>query len=274
MAGKVTAASIIQAKVSAATRKSDRETPLSSITKGNVALRLFDGSGGTVTYEGRFEIDEMLPFYYTDAPETNDGPTRSVIVFRLRPIDATQHGPVTGDPPTKSLLVNNVPIEQQHTETFFVNPRSEATEADRREAKLVRAFCAFVTKELGFIPTRKQILPPGEVKPLFTDVFIEEINLLIEAKGTTERGAFRMALGQIADYRRFLNSPLRNTVGIATATGLIRACKDRGHSHSMAVRRFMRRNNGVMVVTLWKHNVRSGSFADGRVSDASLGTID
>jgi hypothetical protein len=51
------------------------------------ALRLFMGARGTVTYEGEFELDTNQPYYTTDAPETNDGPVRSVIVFRLRPKD-------------------------------------------------------------------------------------------------------------------------------------------------------------------------------------------
>lgn len=171
-------------------------------------LRLFQGSGGVVTYDGTFEIDDEQPFYFTDAPETNDGPTRSVIVFRLRSLDAIPPPKVaSGNSPSSNLVVRNVPVEQNNTERFFVNPQSEPTEADRREAKLVRDFCDFIKRKRGYVLARKQIIPPGEAKPLFTDVFIEELNLLIEAKGSTERGAFRMALGQILDYRRFLGEP-------------------------------------------------------------------
>lgn len=50
-------------------------------------------------------------------------------------------------------------------------------------------------------------MPSGEAKPLFTDTFVGELNLLVEAKGSTERGAFGMALGQIFDCRRFLDGP-------------------------------------------------------------------
>lgn len=41
------------------------------------------GARGVVTYEGEFELDSQQPYYWTDAPETNDGPLRQVIVFRL-----------------------------------------------------------------------------------------------------------------------------------------------------------------------------------------------
>jgi hypothetical protein len=48
-------------------------------------LRVFDGARGVVTYVDEFEIDSTEPFYRTDAHETNGGPRREVIVFRLRP---------------------------------------------------------------------------------------------------------------------------------------------------------------------------------------------
>ena len=52
---------------------------------------------------------------------------------------------------------------------------------------------------------RLKILPPGESKPLFADLYDETENVLIEAKGTTHRAAIRMALGQLADYKRFVH---------------------------------------------------------------------
>ena len=38
-------------------------------------------------------------------------------------------------------------------------------------------------------------------------MFVVEPHLLVEAKGSVTRIAFRMAIGQIADYRRYLNNP-------------------------------------------------------------------
>lgn len=55
--------------------------------------------------------------------------------------------------------------------------------------------------------TRKEIIPEGAVKALYTDLYIREPNLLVEAKGATTRAAIRMAIGQLADYRRFLDEP-------------------------------------------------------------------
>jgi hypothetical protein len=51
---------------------------------------------------------------------------------------------------------------------------------------------------------RKRIVPPGEARPLFTDLFDATTGTLVEAKGTVERNAIRMAIGQLADYKRFV----------------------------------------------------------------------
>src|SRR3954454_2064525 len=59
------------------------------------SLRVFRGARGTVTYEGEFELDDIEPFQRTDAPETGNGPTREVIVFRLRPIDPEPSEPTS-----------------------------------------------------------------------------------------------------------------------------------------------------------------------------------
>lgn len=53
------------------------------------ALRLFRGvSSGVCQYLGQFTLPVASPWYLTDAPETGDGPIRSVIMFRLQPIAA------------------------------------------------------------------------------------------------------------------------------------------------------------------------------------------
>jgi hypothetical protein len=51
---------------------------------------------------------------------------------------------------------------------------------------------------------RRKVVPPGEHKPLFTDLHDDGPSVLIEAKGTTTREAMRMALGQLMDYGRFV----------------------------------------------------------------------
>jgi hypothetical protein len=49
--------------------------------KGRV-IRLFQGSRGTVTYMGRFQVDDRDPYQLQNAPQ-KEGGVRKVIVFRL-----------------------------------------------------------------------------------------------------------------------------------------------------------------------------------------------
>jgi hypothetical protein len=168
------------------------------------ALRVFMGARGQVTYEDEFELDSEQPWYTTDAPETGGGPIRSVIVFRMRP--------KTIEPkPGRSRLdelgeaeVERVPVEEQWTEKAFVDPSREPYEAERREQKLVLAYRAHLERA-GHVVYRLKITPQGEAKPLFSDLYDETDNVLIEAKGTAHRAAVRMAIGQLADYRRFVS---------------------------------------------------------------------
>jgi hypothetical protein len=167
------------------------------------SLRVFRGARGTVMYEGEFELDDVEPFQRTDAPETKNGPEREVIVFRLRPIGIEPPEPtsklskvLTG--PTRV----DVPIEQQETEKAYVNPSREPFEAERREQKLVLALETHLVA-LGHEVSRQRLLPPGETRPIITDLFDTTTGTLIEAKGSVERNAVRMAIGQLCDYRRF-----------------------------------------------------------------------
>jgi hypothetical protein len=167
------------------------------------ALRVFMGARGIVTYEDEFELDNEQPFYETDAPETNNGPVRKVIVFRLRPktiipkeghskLDAALDGTVTA-----------VPVEEQWTEKVYIAPSHEEREAERREQKLVKAYEAYLKKK-GHEVCRLKIVPTGEAKPLFCDLRDVSTNSLVEAKGSVSRQSIRMAIGQLADYRRFV----------------------------------------------------------------------
>ncbi len=169
------------------------------------ALRVFRGAGGTVTYEGEFELDDGERERRTDAPETGNGPMREVIVFRLWPKDVEPPEPtsklvevLTG--PTRV----DVPVESQETEKAYVNPSREPYEAERREQKLVLAFEAHLLAR-GHTVNRQRLLPSGELRPIVTDLFDATTGTLVEAKGTVERNAIRMVIGQLCDYKRLFN---------------------------------------------------------------------
>jgi hypothetical protein len=56
----------------------------------------------------------------------------------------------------------------------------------------------------GHEVARLKLVPSGEAKPLFLDLIDRTTNTLYEAKGSVQRGAIRMAIGQLMDYRRFV----------------------------------------------------------------------
>ncbi len=167
------------------------------------ALRVFDGTGGIVTYVDEFALTNDEPWYLTDAPETNGGPVRQVIVFRLRPLTTPPKPPSTDVDQVLGDQVTDVPVEQQWTEKVYVEPSREPHESERREQSLVLRYTDYL-QGLGLTVVRKKIVPAGERKPLFCDVFEGSRNILVEAKGTAERNAILLALGQLFDYSRFV----------------------------------------------------------------------
>src|SRR4051794_34432431 len=169
-------------------------------------LHLFEVRDGTATYVGRFEF---VDHYSADAPETNDRPIRSVIVFRLRPLGIEPQ-------PSRSKLdqlghqqVTEVPVEEHRTERMMIDPDHEPYEAERREQRLVRALMAELLGQ-GHDVCRLQFRPNGEPAAIFCDLYDKTTNTIYEAKGTTARHAIRMAIGQLADYSRLVSpSPAR-----------------------------------------------------------------
>lgn len=57
--------------------------------KLGLALRVFEGSRGTVRYVGQFAVDPADPYSYGEAPGTGGGPLRKVIRFHLVQVGAT-----------------------------------------------------------------------------------------------------------------------------------------------------------------------------------------
>ena len=193
------------------TMKSGNAAILNHVAKGR-SLRVFMGARGIVTYEDEFELDAEQPWYTTEAPETGGGPVRNVIVFRMRPTTIDPK-PLTTD--LDALLdrqVEDVPIESQWTEKAFVEPSRAPYEAERREQKLVIALRDHLRARHHEV-VRLKIVPPGEAKPLFSDLLDRTTGTLVEAKGSAERGAIRMAIGQLADYKRFA-TPAPKTLAV------------------------------------------------------------
>jgi hypothetical protein len=114
--------------------------------------------------------------------------------------------PAGTDPTTE-----DVDIEQQHTETFMVTPSGESGPAERAEQRLVLCYRDYMAAK-GIRVRRKRYWPAGEVRPIYSDVWVENRRALIEAKSSDSRGALRLAIGQLYDYRRFHQPPVRLAV--------------------------------------------------------------
>jgi hypothetical protein len=168
----------------------------------NRTLRLFQGARGEVTYSGLWELDDDEPFYATDAPDF-DGQIRKVIVFKL--VRGEEGALIPGYTTTSDAdetVVEVVSVEEQHAESAFVNPSGKTYIADLIEKKLVLALRDHLVTS-GHSVGRLKILPQGEAKPLFSDLWDETASFLVEAKGSVARESVRMAIGQLFDYSRF-----------------------------------------------------------------------
>ena len=84
-------------------------------------------------------------------------------------------------------------------------------EAKRREQELQRAYADYLCKR-GEVVIRNKIPVPGSASNLYTDLWVESRGHLIEAKASATRNDIRMAIGQLADYARFLPEAKRRVV--------------------------------------------------------------
>jgi len=164
-------------------------------------LQLFSAKGTELNYIGQYAYVDS---YSADAPETNNGPLRSVIVFRLEQLKGISPGPnhsrldrLPSDP------VTEIPVEQTITESTLIEGHRDPYTAERREQKLVKEFVAWLESQ-GHDVCRLQLRPPREPAPIFCDLYDKTTNTLYEAKGTVARQAIRMAIGQLADYVRLI----------------------------------------------------------------------
>jgi hypothetical protein len=96
-----------------------------------------------------------------------------------------------------------VPIEDSNSEEYEITRPEQGGRAVRREAKLVCDYTAFLEAS-GDEVVRNRLLPFGSSHALYSDVYNATRKHLIEAKAGTGRGDVRMAIGQLADYGRFV----------------------------------------------------------------------
>jgi hypothetical protein len=97
-----------------------------------------------------------------------------------------------------------VPLEAGEVEGYEVQRPQTVQLAVRREAKLVGDFASFLEAK-GDDLARNKVLPKGGFPPLYSDIFNKTRKQLIEAKAGGSRGQIRMAIGQLADYARYIS---------------------------------------------------------------------
>jgi hypothetical protein len=65
---------------------------------------------------------------------------------------------------------------------------------------------------LGHPVSRLCVIPPGESRPLYSDLWNQSTRELVEAKGTVNRDNLRQAVGQLLDYGKFADAKSRAVV--------------------------------------------------------------
>jgi hypothetical protein len=162
-------------------------------------VRLFRGAGGPVEYLGEYEVDPEKPYFIDDAPESGSPAIRKVIIFRLRPVDPATLQSGTVMVPTQPT-VTSVSVQETHTESWQVSPNPDPTTAQAHEQQLVLEFKNYL-EQRGCTVTRHRYQTGTQASPLYSDLYNETRQQMIEAKGSVSRSDIRMAIGQLFDYQ-------------------------------------------------------------------------
>lgn len=191
-----------------------------------VAAGKVPGSGAMrQRYIGQMVLDPVKPYDVRRGPG-KDEVMRDVLVFRFRPAEgttpawteadrvpvATKSGYEIVDP--EVAVPTPVPVpkqggvkvkktEQHSTGETIADIPAGQRKVLRREGELVAAFVAHL--EAAEHKTHSfQIAVKGEPGALIPDLYDPTDHALYEAKGLTTRANIRMAIGQLADYRRHI----------------------------------------------------------------------
>jgi 5-methylcytosine-specific restriction protein A len=185
-------------------------------------------------YIGQMVLDPIKPYDVRRGPG-KDHKMRDVLVFRFRPAPGTTPAWTEADrlpaAPASDYEITEPEIDvpepvvlpaQSGAKVKDTEQHSTAeTTADipagqrkvlRREGELVKAFVEHLTAA-GHKTHSFQITVKGEPGALTPDLYDATDHALYEAKGLTSRVNVRMAIGQLADYRRHI--PNRDGLRVA-----------------------------------------------------------
>jgi hypothetical protein len=175
--------------------------------------------------EGDRSWDVMTPVSCVHAVDSQDGPYPGAFGAELRPgnrapfmrlddvagqeakrlLEQIERGINEPPPPPSERQgrVTQVPIEEGDVEGYEVISKAEVRRAQRKERLLVADYVKYLG-EPPEIVHRHKIDAPDAAGPLYSDIFNKALGQLIEAKANATRGDVRMAIGQLADYGRFI----------------------------------------------------------------------
>lgn len=150
-----------------------------------------------------------------DSPEVRD------LLTELRLDGATTAG-------EQLPVVRKIPVESHVAEDFAAEYKALGRQdRTRKEAKLQKRYEKYLKNTLGHEVCRHEIRIDSQV--LYTDLFDETTDELIEVKSSIERSTMRLALGQILDYAQVLR-PTHCAVLVPTepAQGVIELFRHHG----------------------------------------------
>lgn len=176
------------------------------------SLRVFEAVAGPgkrrggklQRYIGEFEVDDRAPVRRQDAPDT-DGNPRTVLVFKLRPLNTTPQAShsVLAPEPADAPSAQFVPPEANVVSAFTVGGVAPQT-AERREAALMAQLEAQL-RSSGRDVGRLRITVPQSTTILLTDTYDRSGQVLYEVKANSTRQSVREAIAQLLDYQRFVD---------------------------------------------------------------------
>lgn len=103
----------------------------------------------------------------------------------------------------KRRAAQRVPVEERFSEDYTVSTPAAVRRAVRRESGLMHDYLAHMSTSGDDICRYR--IPVADGGDLYCDLFNASRGQMIEAKSVADRGSIRMAIGQLADYARFIS---------------------------------------------------------------------
>jgi len=164
------------------------------------------GPGETARYLGTWEVDADLPWVRTDLhnPARPHEPSISVLVFRLRPLNAMTDGlPTTAAVPVRTVVAEAdlyAPFRPHSTHT----PRTDTNTIEAAAQRLLRDYRDHLCN-LGDDVRRYQLSLAGTLDQVPVDLMDRSRNEVVAASGSVARFWVLTGIGELNDIRRHFN---------------------------------------------------------------------